>query len=160
MAGSRFTTEAESRYAPIEGEALALVHGLESCRIVVLGCPNLLVSVDHKPLHKTFDNRPIESIRNPRIQSLKERAMLYRFSIKHTAGALHLSVDATSRYPAPHSPPSADAITTGTHGISLNVDDGLVNYLSARFASDNLLRAITWDRVMEAASTDTECRDH
>ena len=27
-AGSRFTRDAESRYAPIEGEALALVYGL------------------------------------------------------------------------------------------------------------------------------------
>ena len=37
-AGSRFTTDAESRYAPIEGEALAVVHGLGSCKICVLDC--------------------------------------------------------------------------------------------------------------------------
>ena len=50
FAGSRFTNDAESRYAPIEGEALAVVHGLQRCRMFVMGSQNLTVAVDHKPL--------------------------------------------------------------------------------------------------------------
>ena len=37
--GSKFNSVAESRYAPIEGEAAALVLGLEKCSHYVLGLP-------------------------------------------------------------------------------------------------------------------------
>ena len=60
FAGSRFTSDAKSRYAPIEGEALALIYALESCRMFVLGCPNLIISVDHKPLVPIFSDRAME----------------------------------------------------------------------------------------------------
>ena len=42
LVGSRFTHPAESRYAPVEGEALAVVHALDKARFFVLGCPNLV----------------------------------------------------------------------------------------------------------------------
>ena len=54
LAGSRFTKDADSRYSPIEEEALALIYGLESCRMFILGCQDLLVTVDHQPLVKKF----------------------------------------------------------------------------------------------------------
>ena len=47
LAGFRFTQDAESRYSPIEGEALALIYGLESCRMFILGCPDLLWITNH-----------------------------------------------------------------------------------------------------------------
>ena len=53
LVGSRFTHSAESRYAPIEGEALAVADGLSKARYFVLGCIDLTVVVDHKPLLKT-----------------------------------------------------------------------------------------------------------
>lgn len=52
LVGSRFTTGAESRYAPIEGEALAVVDALRKACHFVLGCSDLIVAVDHKPLLK------------------------------------------------------------------------------------------------------------
>ena len=54
MVGSRFTHPAESRYAPVEGEALAVVDALDKARYFVLGCENLIVTVDYKPLLKLF----------------------------------------------------------------------------------------------------------
>ncbi len=51
LVGSRVTHDAESRYAPVEGEALALAFALESTRVYTLGDPKLLVGTDHKPLH-------------------------------------------------------------------------------------------------------------
>lgn len=50
--------EVEFCYAPVEGEAL--VYRLESCRIFVMGSPDLLVSVDHKPLVKIFPDKALE----------------------------------------------------------------------------------------------------
>ena len=55
--------------APIEGEALELLFGLTSCRMFVLGCSNLIVTVDHKPLNiwpRTLQNSQPESIEDPR----------------------------------------------------------------------------------------------
>ena len=43
MVGSRFLHDAESRYAPIEGECLAAVYGLQKCKHFVLGCRDLTV---------------------------------------------------------------------------------------------------------------------
>ena len=50
LVGSRFTHAAESRYAPVEGEALAVADALDRTRHFVLGCSDLVVAVDHKPL--------------------------------------------------------------------------------------------------------------
>jgi len=50
LAGSCFLQDAEKRYAPIEGEALAIVYALEQTRHFTMGCDNLVVVTDHKPL--------------------------------------------------------------------------------------------------------------
>ena len=99
LAGSRFTQGAETRYAPIEGEALAVVWALNKCRMFVLGCPNLLVVVDHKPLVKIFGDKSLESIDNPRLFNFKEKTLRYDFKIKYIPGKENFSADACSRYP-------------------------------------------------------------
>ena len=71
--GSRFTHAAESRYAPIEGEALAVADALDKCRYFVLGCQDLIVAVDHKPLLKLFGDRSLQDIPNTRLRNLKEK---------------------------------------------------------------------------------------
>ena len=48
LVGSKFNNDSESRYAPVEGEALAMVLALESTRLFTLGNPNLIVETDHK----------------------------------------------------------------------------------------------------------------
>ncbi len=99
LAGSRFTKPAESRYAPIEGEALAVAYGLQQCRVFVLGSPNLIVAVDHKPLTKILNDRSLESIDNPRLLRIKEKTLPYSFEIIHVPGNSNMAPDATSRYP-------------------------------------------------------------
>ena len=39
---------------PVEGEALAVVWGLEQTKYFTQGCDNLVVVADHKPLAKIF----------------------------------------------------------------------------------------------------------
>ena len=65
LVGSRFTHPAESRYASIKGEALAVAEALDKARYFVLGCDNLIIAVDHKPLLKIFTDRSFEDIANP-----------------------------------------------------------------------------------------------
>ena len=97
FAGSRFCTDAESRYAPIEGEASAIAWALNKCRMYVMGSPNLLVVTDHAPLLGIFGNRDLGKIANPRLLKLKEKTLLFRFNIQHCPGKWHRGSDAVSR---------------------------------------------------------------
>ncbi|GFO24082.1 retrovirus-related pol polyprotein from transposon opus [Plakobranchus ocellatus] len=86
-------------YAPIEGEALAVVDALEKIRHFVLGCPNRIIAVDHRPLLKVFGDRSLEAIPNPRLRNLKEKTLKYRFHITHIPGIRHVAADTISRNP-------------------------------------------------------------
>ena len=99
LVGSRFTSGAESRYAPIEGEALAVIDALDKARHFTLGCTDLIVAVDHKPLVKMFGDRCLDDIPNPRLRNLKEKSLRYRFHVVHIPGLRHAAADAVSRKP-------------------------------------------------------------
>ena len=97
--GSRFIRPVESRYAPIEGEALAVADALDKARYFVLECNTLVLAVDHKPLLKIFGDRSLDQISNPRLRNLKEKTLRYRFRIVHIPGAKNRASDAISRHP-------------------------------------------------------------
>ena len=65
LTGSLFAIDTESRYKPLEGEALPLVYGLVSCRMFILGCPDLPVTVDPLPSVKYFRTRAWKILRTP-----------------------------------------------------------------------------------------------
>ena len=169
-AGSRFTTDAESRYAPVEGEALAVVYALEKCRIFVLGCPNLTVVVDHKPLVKILGDRSLEDIKNPRLFNLKEKTLMYDFQIKHVPGKWHLGPDACSRYPASPSQDvslscllqdlrhqAASLDISSSLDTNCYVESSVYAAMSGGGYTEGIdVRVITWDRVKHAASHDSE----
>ena len=126
LVGSRFTHAAESRYAPVEGEALAVVDALDKARHFVLGCSDLIVAVDHKPLLKIFEDRCLEDIPNPRLRNLKEKTLRYRFRMVYIPGARNLTSDALSRHPSgARSPPRLhlpDDISNPNHDCPANHD--------------------------------------
>ena len=93
LIGGRFTHAAEARYAPIEGEALAVVEGLNKARYIVIGCPNLTIAVDHKPLLKIFGNRTLDEISNPRLRNFKEKTLRYKFNIMYVPGVKQKAAD-------------------------------------------------------------------
>ena len=145
LTGSRFTSDSESRYAPVQ-EALTLVYGLESCRMFILGCTDLLVT-DHLPLVKIFSDRALETIKNTRLLNFKERMLMYRFQIKHRPGKLSLTPDCVSHYPAgtPYESPAQI------------IDTAVKVTFTSMYRSDPKLKAITWERIVAAATTDEEC---
>ena len=105
LVGSRFTHAAESRYALIEGEALAVVDALDKARFFVLGCTDLIIAVDHKPLLKVFGDQSLDEISNARLRNLKEKTLRYKFCMIHIPGVRHRAADALSRHPTgPTSP--------------------------------------------------------
>lgn len=90
-------------YAPVEGEALALVYRLESCRIFVMGSPDLLVSVDHKPLVKIFPDKALEDTKKPQKTEIVQFERVYthdRFQIRHLPRRLNVAPDCALWYPA------------------------------------------------------------
>ena len=97
--GSRFTHPAESRYASIEGEALAVADTLDKTRCFILRCSNLIIAIDHKPLLKIFTDRTLDKIPNNRLRNLKERTFRYKFTMMHIPGVKQRAADATSSRP-------------------------------------------------------------
>ena len=142
FAGSRFLKDAESRYAPIEGEALSMVHALSSCRMFVQGCPDLIVATDHEPLTRVFNDRELGTIVNPRVRRLKEKSLPYQFRIVYIPGKELKATDAMSRHPV--SQPSAE-------------DDTDATSRAAATLAANSVKSITWNVVHEAAIVDEEC---
>ena len=105
LVGSRFTHAAEARYAPVEGEALAVVDALDKARFFTLGCDDLIIDVDHKPLLNLFSDRSLDAISNTRLRDLKEKTLRYRFRMAHIPGVKHKAADAISRKPTGPSNP-------------------------------------------------------
>ena len=100
LAGSRFITSTEERYAAIEGEALAIAWGLEHTRYFTQGCKDLRVVTDHKPLVKVFGDRTLDEISNTRLFRLKQRTLPWCFTVSYMPGSTNLAADATSRRPS------------------------------------------------------------
>ena len=103
LAGGRFTKPSESRYSPVEGELLAVADALYKARHFVLGCNNLIVAVDHKPLLGILNDKSLADIENPRLLMLKEKTLWFNFNVLHIAGRTNSGPDYMSRIPGPES---------------------------------------------------------
>ena len=77
FAGSKFNNPAERKYSAVEGECLAVVRALYMARHFVLGCKNLIISTDHKPLLKILGDQSLEEIHNPKLLNLKEKTLRF-----------------------------------------------------------------------------------
>ena len=72
---------------------------LEDSKFFTLGCIDLHIQTDHRPLVKILGDRTLDEIHNRRLINLKEKTMPWRFKIHHVPGKLIPAPDATSRYP-------------------------------------------------------------
>ena len=162
LVGSRFTHSNEANYAPVEGEALAVVDGLHRARFFVLGCKDLIIAVDHKPLLKIFGNRSLNDIENPRLRNLKEKTLQFQFQMIHLPGVRNKAADAISRHPseAPgeqiHLPDDVATVHSSTTTFpsdhtSATADEGLQ---FAAVSSLSTFKAVTWDAVLQATNSD------
>ena len=153
LAGSRFLKDAESRYAPVEGEALAVTYGLEQCRMFILGCPDLLVAVDHKPLVPILNTKALDQIKNPRLLNFKEKTLLYNFKAKYVPGYLHTGPDATSRCPV-------KAYLLEAMRVEADGDNELEESLVASAKTLELDadgEVVTWEQVKAETKADAVC---
>lgn len=155
LAGSRFLRAAETRYAPIEGEGLGIAWALMDSKYFTLGCDDLIVTTDHKPLVKIFGDCALDEISNDRLLKLKQRTFMWRFHATHVPGKLIPASDATSRNPSlsTQSQPSSEWLSDASdmHIDAVNID---CDILASIQSSLNKVCAVTWERVKAATIND------
>ena len=95
--GSRFCTQAEQNYAPIEGEAMATAWAAHKCRYFLLGLPMFALAVDHKPLIPLLGNKSLDLVTNPRIMNQRIKLLPYSYRVVHVPGKANVTPDAFSR---------------------------------------------------------------
>ena len=77
----------------------------------VLGCQDLIVITDHKPLPPIFKNKDLYTIMNPQLLKLKEKTLQYTFTIQYCPGKWHRTGDNVSRNAPKASLSSISSIT-------------------------------------------------
>ena len=161
--GSRFTLAAEANYSPTEGELLGMVNGLQKTKYFTLGCPNLYVGTDHKPLLGLVSSgMPLEKIDNPRLVRLKEKTLGWKFQTIYVPGKQLGGTDALSRYGVRHNC-EQDEVSIRKHVVGLLASEELESI--DHWDADNLvgalvphLKPITWADVKVASKADDEYR--
>ena len=152
LCGSRHLTNEETNYAAIEGEAAAVVWCLKKARLFLLGCPNLTLATDHRPLVKLFGDRELKHIDNPRLFRLKEKTLHFRFNVKYIEGKKNTAADTLSRYPS--------LVATADDDDAMEAEEMHVAASASVIASTHVIEddVIVLDsRAMEkAAVTDTD----
>ena len=99
QAGSRFLSDAESRYATIELEMLVVCWATLKCKIFLSGLQHFVVITDHNPLLPIFNSYRLDEIDNPRLQRLRTRLMAYNFTAEWCKGSKNNAPDALSPKP-------------------------------------------------------------
>ena len=147
LAGSRFLTPAERNYAPVEGEALAVAWALEQTKFFTMGCDDLLVVVDHKPLVKILGDRRLDEIENPRLFRLKWKTLMWRYEIQYQRGTKNPFADAMSRHPNAYAELSSIGLSSGSEAEE-------VSFLGSISSDVERVIAVTWDRVKSESTKD------
>ncbi|XP_068232095.1 uncharacterized protein [Palaemon carinicauda] len=145
--GSRFLADAETRYATIELEMLAVSWALTKCRLYLQGLPSFTLQTDHRPLVPIINSYTLDMIENPRLQRMKERMSQYQFTAMWRAGKSLCIPDALSRAPVSY-PTSEDMI--GCAEVTSHVRS-VINVVIASQEEDATI--INADRTLQDMST-------
>ena len=156
LCNSRFTRESEKNYSPVEGEFLSVCWALEKAKHFVLGCPNLIVAVDHKPLLGLLGDKSLGDIENPRLRRFKERTLMYNFKMIHVPGALNKVADTASRFPGKEERVVGLLQLGATQSDFEETEEieSLERLVTAEIASTEILWAVTLARVKTETGKD------
>ena len=107
-----------------------------------MGCHNLIVATDHKPLVKIFGDRTLDEVENPRLFRIKQRTLRWYFTTVHVPGESNQAADATSRRPS--TLPYEDELL-GEEEESLEES---ILAASMRSGTESIT-TITWDKLQQ-----------
>ena len=96
--GSRFLSEAESNYAVVELELLAIQWAVQNCQLYLAGADFEIIT-DHQPLIGIMNGSNLDAIQNAWIHRLMSKLVEYRFKVSWTPGKTQCIADALSRSP-------------------------------------------------------------
>ena len=96
-----------------------MIHGLKKCSHFILGLPNLLLAVDHKPLVAIFGSTHLEDIPNPRLFRLKHKSLKYRFTPCHVPGKRNVVADTFSRRGDHQNASTAETVMTSDYSTQM-----------------------------------------
>ena len=145
----------------MEGEALAASWALKNTSHFTLGCRNLILAVDHKPLLKLFGDRELREIENPRLLNFKEKTLPYRFKVIHVPCKKNRTADSFSRNPVSdyiavigYTETYTQAETDQSEMLELS----LPHHLAAVCDSLTAPQAFTWEELQNCSETDHELK--
>ncbi|XP_068233432.1 uncharacterized protein [Palaemon carinicauda] len=95
--GSRFLTDAETRYAVIEVEMAAVLWAVRKCCVYLAGLPYFDQVVDRRPLVPILNSKHIGEVENPRLPRMKMKLRIFTFAAGWQSGKCHSMPDALSR---------------------------------------------------------------
>ncbi|XP_075724095.1 uncharacterized protein LOC142766130 [Rhipicephalus microplus] len=95
---SRSLSDAQTRYAQIEMEALAIVHGCEKLHDYIFGQSEVTVETDHRPLVPIF-SKPLHQC-PLRLQRMRLTLQRYAINLLYKPGKELFLADALSRFPS------------------------------------------------------------
>ena len=118
QAGSRFLSSAETRYAMIELEMLAIAWACAKTANFIEGLPIHLFEIwtDHNPLIAILSTQTLPDISNKRLQRLKMKVDHLTFTIKWIQGKDNVEADVLSRHPCSQ-PTKEDQLDEGSDAI-------------------------------------------
>ena len=136
--GSRFLSDAETRYAVIELECLAVAWAAHKCSLYLLGT-SFEVITDHRPLIPILNSQSLDQIENPRLQRLALKLRAYQLRVLWRKGTEQAFSDALSRHPVTDPTPDDEfGECPGLPSLSVRIcvlssDDGSNGSTSLRF---------------------------
>ena len=140
---SRALNEAETRYAQIEKEALALTWAMEKFAEFIIG-KEIVLETDHKPLVPLLGKKSLDLL-PPRVLRFRLRLTRFQYTIHHVPGKTLYTADTLSR--APSTKPSSLISHRSTE-----VKQFIQSVIAALPASSNRL-----DSYSRAQATDQVC---
>ena len=142
---SRKLTSAETRYAMVEKEALAITWACERFDYYLVS-RSFEVETDHKPLIEILGEKDLSQL-PIRVQRFKMRMMRYGFTIFHTPGARMYVADSLSR------PSSAESVSDLCLAKCASVECFTAAYVNNIFNRDireeELIRALHKDDIAQ-----------
>lgn len=96
---SRSLRGAESKYAAIEGEALASLWVISQCHADILKSTSATLYTDHQPLIGALKNYSPQAPFSPRLARLLSKILSYNVDFKYISGKMQILADYLSRSP-------------------------------------------------------------
>ena len=131
---------AKERNAAIEGESLAIFHGITTNRMFLYGMPFIVVT-DHKPLVNLYNNPKKQG--PARVEHHRLKLQAYRFEVRYERG-VNNPTDYKSRHPLPLTPKQRYRATKDAFYVNAIIDNDIPDAMTEEIVQDatNKRRAV------------------